>query len=186
MPALKGFRLVGGTSLALQIGHRLSVDLDFFSDEKKDIARISDELLQEDGMTLKSESSYALFLEYKNVKVDVLNYPYPFITAPLVEDGITLCHTDDIAAMKLKTIMNRGAKKNFYDIFFLLERYTLPDMIGKFAEKYKNIEPVALYKNLTYFEDAEMQDEIVPLRNRSLTWAQVKERLIDEARKLLL
>lgn len=133
-PSLRDFRLVGGTSLALQIGHRLSVDLDFFSDQKADLVLIEDELLQLEGIKLKSKATYALFFEYQGVKVDVLNYSYPFITDPVVEGKVTLAHKDDIAAIKLKTVMNRGAKRDFYDIYFLLEEYTFPEMFGFFKE----------------------------------------------------
>lgn len=184
-PALKNFRLVGGTSLALQIGHRLSVDLDFFSEKKDDLQSIENELLMLEGMKLKANSAYALFFEYKGVKVDVLNYPYAFITEPVIYKTISLCHKDDIVAMKLKTIMNRGAKKDFYDLYFLLEEYDVFQFLTLFQKKYSNIESAAIYKSLLYFEDAENQESPVLLRNKSLTWEQVKKRIVEETRKLL-
>ena len=118
---LKDFYLVGDTSLALQIGHRLSIDLDFFSSQKKDITEIENELLFLDGFKLNAKNNYSIFGEYKGVKVDILNYPYQFISEPILHNGITLCNKEDICAMKLKTSMNRGAKKDFYDIYFLLQ-----------------------------------------------------------------
>lgn len=184
-PCLHDFRLVGGTSLALQIGHRLSVDLDFFSDQKADLVLIEDELLQLKGIKLKSKSTYALFFEYEGVKVDVLNYSYPFITAPVAEGKITLAHKDDIAAMKLKTVMNRGAKRDFYDIYFLLEEYSFPQMFELFYRKYKNIEPQAILKSLNYFEDAEAEAAPVLLRDKDLSWKKVKQTITNETRKLV-
>lgn len=184
-PVLKNFRLVGGTSLALQIGHRLSIDLDFFSDDKNDMQQIADELMQLDGMKLNANSNYALFLNYKNVKIDILNYPYKFISPAIQFEEIQLAHTDDIAAMKLKTIMNRGAKKDFYDLYFLLQKYSIQEFLELFVRKYTNIEPVAIFKSLTYFDDAEPQENPVLLKNKSLTWEQVKKRIVEETRKLL-
>lgn len=180
LPCMKGFYLVGGTSLALQIGHRLSIDLDFFSDTKKDMLEIENELLFIEGIKLNKSSAYALFLEYKGVKIDILNYPYKFISEPILHKGITLCNIDDICAMKLKTAMNRGAKKDFYDIYFLLQQTTLANMFELFEEKYTNITPVAILKSLTYFEDAEETETPVLLKEKSLTWQQVKKTITKE------
>jgi len=143
---LKDFYLVGGTVLALQIGHRLSVDLDFFTSNKKNINDIESELLFLDGFKLNTKNNYALFAEFKGVKVDILNYPYKFIAEPIKYNGITLCNKEDICAMKLKTDMNRGAKKYFYAIYFLLQEFSLTKMFKLFEKKYTNIEPNAINK----------------------------------------
>ena len=184
-PCLQNFRLVGGTALALQIGHRLSVDLDFFSDQKNDLIQIEDELLQLPDTRLKSKSSYALFFDIENVKLDILNYSYPFIASPIKLENITLAHKDDITAMKLKTIMNRGAKRDFYDIYFLLNDYSFEHMFGLFEKKYSNIEPYAIVRSLGYFEDADLQSPPVLLKEKNLTWEKVKQTIIEETKKLL-
>jgi predicted nucleotidyltransferase component of viral defense system len=180
LSCMKDFYLVGGTSLALQIGHRLSIDLDFFSDTKKDLLVIENELMFIEGIKLKNSSNYALFLEYKGVKIDIINYPYTFISEPIIYNGINLCHIDDICAMKLKTAMNRGAKKDFYDIYFLLQQTTLSKMFELFEKKYANITPIAILKSLTYFEDAEETETPVLLKEKSLTWEQVKKSIITQ------
>lgn len=184
-PCLREFYLVGGTSLALQIGHRLSYDLDFFAATNSNLDNIENELLLLPGMIMKSRSNYALFLELENIKIDVLNYPYPFISPPIIMENIKLASKEDIVAMKLKTIMNRGAKRDFYDIYFLLEEFTVEQMLALFERKYQNIEVLAIYKSLGYFEDAEEQENPVLLKNKSLTWQQVKQRIIKETAKLL-
>lgn len=184
-PCLENFRLVGGTALALQIGHRLSVDLDFFSEKKNDLIQIENELLRLPGMSLKNKASYVLFMLMKGVKIDIMNYPYKFIAPPIKLENIKIAHKDDIAAMKLKTIMNRGAKRDFFDIVFLLQFYSLKEIFSLFEKKYGNIEPVAIYHSLLYFEDAEKQEDPVLLKNKSLTWQQVKQTIISETKKLL-
>lgn len=182
---LKDFYLVGGTALALQIGHRLSVDLDFFTSYKKNIYDIEGELLFLDGFKLNTKNNYALFAEFKGVKVDILNYPYKFIADPITHNGITLCNKEDICAMKLKTAMNRGAKKDFYDIYFLLQEFSLTKMFELFEKKYTNIEPNAIVRSLTYFEDAEETENPVLLKEVSLTWEKVKETIVSETRKIV-
>lgn len=184
-PCLKDFYLVGGTSLALQIGHRLSIDLDFFSSQKKNIAEIENELLFLEEFKLNAKNSYSIFGEYKGVKVDILNYPYQFISEPIRHNGITLCNKEDICAMKLKTTMNRGSKKDFYDIYFLLQEYTLIDMFDLFVKKYHNIEPNAVIRSLTYFEDAHPQENPVLLKETSLTWKKVQETIINATRGIV-
>ena len=176
---------MGGTSLALQIGHRLSYDLDFFSSAKNNIEVIENELLQVSGIKLKSTSSYALFLECNNIKIDIINYPYSFISPPIVFEGIKLAHKDDIVAMKLKTIMNRGAKRDFYDIYFLLQEYSLTEMFALFEKKYANIEVAAILRSLCYFEDAEPQENVVLLKQKKLSWTEVKQKIIEETRKIV-
>lgn len=182
---LKDFYLVGGTSLALQIGHRLSIDLDFFTSDKKNINDIEHELLFIDGIKVNAKNNYSLFLDYKGVKVDVLIYPYKFISEPIKHNGITLCNKEDICAMKLKTAMNRGAKKDFYDLYFLLQEFSLPEMFELFEKKYSNIEPNAIIRSLTYFEDAEETETPVLLKEKSLTWEKVKQTIITETRKIV-
>jgi len=182
---LKDFYLVGGTSLALQIGHRLSVDLDFFTADRKNINDIENELLFIDGIKVNAKNNYSLFLDYKGVKVDVLNYPYKFISEPIRYNGISLCNKEDICAMKLKTAMNRGAKKDFYDIYFLLQEFSLTTMFELFEKKYSNIEPNAIIRSLTYFEDAELSETPVLLKQKSITWGKVKETIISETRKIV-
>jgi predicted nucleotidyltransferase component of viral defense system len=184
-PCLKDFYLVGGTALALQIGHRLSVDLDFFTSHKKNINDIESELLFLDGFKLNTKNNYALFAEFKGVKVDILNYPYKFIAEPIKHNGITLCSKEDICAMKLKTVMNRGAKKDFYDIYFLLQEFSLTKMFELFEKKYTNIEPNAIIRSLTYFEDAEESENPVLLKEVSLTWEKVKETIVNYVRRMV-
>lgn len=184
-PCLKDFYLVGGTSLALQIGHRLSVDLDFFTSQRKDINEIENELLFLEDFKLNAKNNYSIFGEYKGVKIDILNYPYKFISEPIMYKGITLCNKEDICAMKLKTSMNRGAKKDFYDIYFLLKEYSLTTMFEFFVKKYHNIEPNAIIKSLTYFEEAHNQENPVLLKEKDLTWEKVQETIITETRKIV-
>ena len=87
--------------------------------------------------------------------------------------------------MKLKTSMNRGAKKDFYDIYFLLKEYSLTTMFEFFVKKYHNIEPNAIIKSLTYFEEAHNQENPVLLKEKDLTWEKVQETIINATRDIV-
>lgn len=181
-PLLSNYRLVGGTALALQIGHRLSIDLDFFSDTKNNLEEIEYHFESLQESVLNAKTSYALFYMIENIKVDVLNYPSSFLFSPILEDGIRLASIKDIAAMKLKTVMNRGSKKDFYDIYFLLKEFSLEEMVALFHSKYKNYDLIALYKSLNYFVDAEDDIEPVLLREKNITWEQIKTEITKQTK----
>ena len=111
----KDARLVGGTALALQLGHRKSIDLDFFGSVDASLQEIASALSTFASVSPLSESSMKRFLIVDGVKVDVVNYPYSWIDEPVIEDGVALAGIKDIAAMKLSAITNRGTRKDFVD-----------------------------------------------------------------------
>src|SRR5260221_11889397 len=99
LPFLSGFRLVGGTALALYWGHRLSEDLDLFTDEKQDLLYIEGEMNKIEHAEFLSRTPIALFYNIDSVKTDLLVYPYPFQQNPIIEDGLQLAALDDIVTM---------------------------------------------------------------------------------------
>jgi len=109
----KDVRLVGGTSLALQLGHRKSINLDFFGKFDTPMEDIVEELSSFASVSPLDSSKMMRFLIVNGVKVDVVNYPYEWIDEPIIEDGIVLAGIKDIAAMKLSAITNRGTRKDF-------------------------------------------------------------------------
>lgn len=105
--------------------------------------------------------------------MDLVNYPYPWLEAGFIEDNIRISSKKDIAAMKLAAITGRGSKKDFIDIYFLFRSFTLREMIGFYNQKYSEASEFVVLKSLTYFEDAEEDEEpkmLVPLK-----WNDVKE-----------
>ena len=115
----KDLRLVGGTSLSLQIGHRISIDIDLFGKIEADILDI-DQALSVLGDVKKIKDSKHIHIYVINgVKVDIVNYPYPWISQLLTKDNLKLASKKDIAAMKLAAVTGRGTKKDLFDIYFL-------------------------------------------------------------------
>lgn len=183
---LRGFSLAGGTGLALLLGHRISVDLDFFTNSKFDSRELFETLRDVYDVSNCSQSSNSLSLSVKfqseTIKVDFLRHNYPLVQPVQVLDGVTIFSMADIAAMKLNAIANRGAKKDFYDIHALLDYFSIQDLFEFFERKYQQLNSFTVVKSLVYFADADLQPEPISLQN--VNWRDVKENLRNQLRNL--
>ena len=175
-------RLVGETALALQYGHRKSVDLDLFGSFESD-AMLVKSILQKIGVyQVVQESKYIFQYIVDGVKVDFVNYPYAWISPKVEEDALVLASSKDIAAMKLSAITNRGTKKDFIDLYELLNHFPLEQIFGFYREKYTDAIPFMALKSLTWFEDAE--EDPMPFMLRDYSWDDVKEKIVAEVNRL--
>ena len=179
----KALRLVGGTSLALQIGHRQSIDLDLFGKLEVDEIELS-EILHKIGSTtlLKKTKNITIYL-IDGIKVDIVNYPYKWLDEISTEDNIRLAGTRDIAAMKLAAITGRGTKKDFIDLFFLLQLYKLEEMLGFYNIKYYDASEILVLKSLTYFDDADAEEDLKMLK--IINWTKVKDVITKHLKQYL-
>lgn len=175
------FTLAGGTSLALQLGHRISIDLDFLTVQEFD-SNVLIEVLGtyfdiKNGATGKN--SAAMFINYKNtsIKADFLRHNYPLLKPIHNIEGINMYSLEDIAAMKLNAVANRGAKKDFYDIYSLLDSFSMDTMLNFYREKYRQMNDLMVMKSLAYFDDAELEPDPVTLLD--VAWEDVKNRLLQ-------
>ncbi|GAB3894496.1 nucleotidyl transferase AbiEii/AbiGii toxin family protein [Larkinella knui] len=173
----ESFCLVGGTALALQMGHRLSIDLDFFSPQPFDKELVKTELSEYGDWLTFSENKIGLRGQLNNVKVDFVTYRYPLLEPATSEGGIRMFSTKDIAAMKLSAITNRGAKKDFYDIYFLMRQYGLSQLLEWYQQKYQTNNLFMVLKSLTYFDDAELTETPVLLQKKT-GWITVKKTIL--------
>lgn len=175
-------RLVGGTALALQLGHRKSIDLDIFGS----IEASPEEILQvcKEVGKLKISNTSKNFNVYwiDGIKVDCVNYPYKWLEECKVIDGVRLASVNDIAAMKISAIINRGTKKDFIDLYFLLREMSLNQILDLYDEKYLDGSRFVAIKNLTFFEDAETDP--MPYMINQVTWDDIKTSIIAEIKKL--
>ena len=118
---LSSFFLVGGTALALQIGHRFSVDLDLFTQNPFDTQSLSDSLASKYDFKISSVSKNTLLGVVNSVKVDFLTHAYPLVNPILEIEGLRLASVEDIGAMKLNAIAHSGQRlKDFIDVYCLL------------------------------------------------------------------
>lgn len=180
IPEFEDFSLAGGAALSLQIGHRISVDLDFFGNREFTTNEILN-LLADLKPLIISQSKNILILNVQNVKVDFVNYRYPLISKPITEGAICLLSTPDIAAMKLAAIAGRGRKRDFYDIYFLLRQFSLSQIIGFYNQKYEDGSEMMVARSLTFFDDAD-SDEPPRLLNSNIYWQDVKIKIMNEVK----
>ncbi len=180
----EGFYLAGGTALALHVGHRQSIDLDFFT-EKHDLPPRLIEYLETVGKLLVvQEEDRTLHGVLDDVRISFMSYPYKVLYPLLEFDGIKLADARDIAAMKIAAISGRGAKKDFIDLYALLQKYSLEDILADFERKFAGREYSRLHilKSISYFDDAEQEEE--PIMLASFSWADVKKKMTAEAKRL--
>lgn len=180
VPEFSAMRLVGGTSLALQYGHRTSVDLDFFGTFDSELA-FSSILRRYGQLTIVKESSKIKVYLLDGIKVDFVHYDYPWLEAPLQVDGLTLATPPDIAAMKVNAIEGRGSKKDFIDLYYLLQRYTLAEILDFYKQKYPEHSVFRALMSMSYFDDADVQP--TPRMFDSVSWNEMKEYIRSQVRQ---
>ena len=177
-PYLQGFYLVGGTALALRLGHRKSIDIDLFSNFDFDAARLMEEIHQDFSYQLFYTSSNTLKGRIGTIKVDILAHRYQLLARPEEINGVMLLSLPDIIAMKLNAISTSGQRsKDFIDIFYLLQNYDLGSMLGFYQKKYKQENTGHILKSLVYFEDVDLADWPVLIDNPKLKWVDVRKRI---------
>jgi len=185
---LSNFNLVGGTALALQFGHRISVDLDLFSYSEFNRINLQQNLerfAEEKGFDYEWEiiEKMTLIGKINNIKVDFIYYPYKLIDELIISDNIRLLSPKDIVAMKLSAIAQRGSKKDFFDLFELLNLFSLEEILGFYMKKFPNTDTTFLIRSLLYFRDADKQDKLTILK--PYKWDDVKARINDVVNKFI-
>ena len=178
------FYLAGGTALSLQLGHRRSIDLDFFSptEDIPMLRPILEEALAPLHPTLADSAWGNLVYLVKDVRVGFYGYGFPLV-APLVEtEDVRLCSIEDIGLMKLDTLLSRAARKDFYDLYYICQKIPLRELLNLAPQKYANIRDIEsqAVKRLVYFENAEA--DIDPVILRPISWQAVKEFFVQQAK----
>jgi hypothetical protein len=187
LPDLNDFYLVGGTALSLKYGHRISVDLDIFGHkrfDKETIIKVLEKEFQNDFVYAGNPVSWAVFCYIQNIKVDIVFYQHPIIAETVTLENIKMYSNEDIIAMKINAILGRGNKKDFWDIYELLNHYSLSQMIDYYYKKYpKQMLLISIPEALTWFIDAEESPDPVSLKSQ--TWEQVKKGIQEKVRDYL-
>lgn len=178
LPVLEQTRLVGGTALALQLGHRKSIDLDFFGTIDCEAEYLRESIAGMASLTILKESPHIHIYIVDGIKVDIVNYKYPWLDDVVLEQGLRLASVSDIAAMKITAIIGRGTKKDFIDIAFLLHHFSLEEILHFYAAKYNDSSVFMAMKSLAYFDDAEADPMPDMFVNQS--WQQVKAYILSK------
>lgn len=181
-PFLKECRLVGGTALALQYGHRSSIDLDFFGAFDIDGDEMLKILKNYGNVERQKNSTNIRIFDINGVKVDIVNYSiYPWLEDPVEEEGLRLASPKDIAAMKINAIEGRGSKKDFIDVYYLLQHFSLEEILDFYVQKYPNYSMYRALMSLTYFVDAEKFD--MPTMFMDFDWEECKSFILQKVRE---
>ncbi|MBI5840943.1 MAG: nucleotidyl transferase AbiEii/AbiGii toxin family protein [Chloroflexi bacterium] len=180
------FYLAGGTALALQIGHRTSVDLDFFSPDL-DIPTARETLqdsLHEFSPELADSSWGNLVFVARNVRVGFYGYGYPLVEPLSKADNVSLASMIDIGLMKLDTLLSRASRKDFHDLYAICQRTPLRNLLDAVPRKYSHARDfeAQVVKHLVYFERAE-QEAPVPLIEE-VDWQTVKNYFEQQAKEI--
>ncbi|MFP3941373.1 MAG: nucleotidyl transferase AbiEii/AbiGii toxin family protein [Thermoanaerobaculia bacterium] len=183
----RGFRLGGGTGLALLIGHRRSVDFDWFCIDSMGDPMVLARELRDAGVLLEvgQVGRGTLHGTVEGVRVSLLEFAYPDLAEPLrfPEHRVTVLSLDDLACMKLSAIAQRGSRKDFVDLFALCtEHRPLGELIDLYQEKFEVQETGHLLYSLAYFEDAEA--ERMPKMLWETRWLEIRKRLEGWVREL--
>ena len=181
---LKDFYLVGGTGAALQLKHRLSLDLDFFTKENIDTKALVQKIKNLGNFSIEKEALNSLTGVFQGTIITFLKYDYPCLFHFKDIEGVKVADLRDIGCMKISAISSRGAKKDFIDLFYICQKIiSLQGLLKLFQKKYKNVDYNIghILKSIIYFEDAEknpMPKMIIPV-----FWKQVKSFLKKEIKK---
>ena len=182
----RGFYLAGGTALALQLGHRTSLDFDFYISKHFASAKLAADFIQRfgDEVTVNQQTEDSLKITIRNTWATFFYYPYELIRGLRDFEGIRLASVEDIAAMKVIAIVQRGRKRDFFDIYYLIRNIGFERVIFHTLEKYPNYEVLLILKALNYFDDAdkEKKDARVSVFDKKLTWKEVKQTITKEVR----
>lgn len=185
MEFLKDAALGGGTSLALLYGHRKSIDIDFFFRHPFDSVLLQESLAQHfSNYTIVNRTPGSLSGMIGSVKCDILLHSYPLLNEYNHVENLRLISLQDMAAMKVNAVTNRGSKKDFSDLLLLHETgLLLPDALDFFCAKYGSAGRFLAIKSLNWFDDAEAEPD--PVYLNGWTWKQVRRHMADLAQALL-
>jgi predicted nucleotidyltransferase component of viral defense system len=187
LPFISEFYLAGGTGLALQIGHRISIDLDFFSDSPN--ALVTDQRqailkILKDDSTLKItwDKEGTFVVTWQNVGVSFFRLTQnPLIAPPYIIDHLKVASIEEIGAMKLAAIVSRGTRKDYVDLYFILQQKNLMQLFEVASKKYPYHQafPAFAIRALSYFEDAESEPQ--PRMLQEVKWTAIKSFLERQA-----
>lgn len=177
-----GFYMAGGTALALQIGHRTSLDFDFYTDKKFDTRKFRE------GLDVKFKNIQEVFiadasleLDIGGVKMSFFWYPYGLIRPAVEFERVKFASKEDIAAMKILAISQRGKLRDFIDIYFLMKEFGLGKIFEFTKEKYPKFNVYVGLQGLVYFQDADTDSakgRFVMLKK--INWEEIKRYIIKE------
>ena len=175
------FYLAGGTALALQLGHRKSIDFDFFTEKDFETNELKEnpiEVFQNQAVKINQESKNTLEIEVEDgIKISFITYKYPLIEPKLNTEYLNIASVNDIACMKLQAILSRSTLKDYADLYFILKMYPLKKLLKICERKLPSLNQNLIIKSLIYFDD---------ISESQILYTPGNEIQIDEIKKYLM
>jgi hypothetical protein len=178
---LSDFLLAGGTSLALQLGHRKSIDLDMFSYQEFDSVKLERYFIENYNFITRRVFEKNTVLGYiDGIKVDFVALLSPLVNQPIEREGIRMYSLQDLACMKLVAISDNGTRlKDFVDIAYISTKMSLYDMLLAYSKKYNRPNYFHAVKGLSYFNDIDFDVQIDLANNKKFEWEKIEKRIIE-------
>jgi len=185
VPIVKNSYLAGGTALALRLGHRISIDLDFFTLEELEENVLLADLEQLPEFKKDGVAWRTVWGIIQNTKFSLFYYKYPLLEKTDAYMGIKIASLKDIAAMKIIAIGDRGTKRDFIDLYFLTKTYTTDEMLEFYDMKFGDLDEKAyhLIRSLDYFADADVDTQL-PKMLIDIDWENIKKFFHQESMRL--
>ncbi len=191
LPLLKNFKadfyLAGGTGLALQLGHRDSIDFDFFSAKDIDTAKLFFIILNifKNHKILKvqeEKNTLTVFID-DNIKLSFFTYNYKLLGKLINEPNFKIASILDIACMKLAAIISRATNKDYIDLYFILQEIKLETVLDKLNRKIPELDINLVLKSLVYFKDVN-KEPIKFKNNCNIDFKRIQDFFYNEVRKI--
>jgi len=181
------FYLAGGTALSLQIGHRHSLDFDFFAETDEVKEKRTDEIIRSlDSFSIQviERTLGNMVLLVDNIRIGFFSYGYPLINPIVKLENVVLASLADIGLMKCDALVTRGSRKDFYDLFYIVKSIPLPDLLQLGSKKYPQFRdfPLLVLESLTLFENADR--DLQPMLTKPVPWDKVKSFFIQQGKNL--
>ncbi len=191
LPFLKNFKndfyLAGGTGLAMQIGHRDSIDFDFFTprdfDTKKLFSSLKEVFTGYKIVKIQEEKNTLTVLIDQEIKLSFFTYKYPLLKKTINEDNLHIASIEDIGCMKLSAITGRASNKDYVDINFILQTIGLKTLLKHAAKKFPDLDGNLILKSLVYFNDIE-KERIIYKNHNQVSFKRIAEFLTKEVNSL--
>lgn len=183
----KDFYLAGGTALALQIGHRDSVDFDFFSqrdiDTKKIFEKITETFIDYKILKTQEEKNTLTVFISNGIKLSLFGYKYSLLNNTIDDENLRIASVEDIGCMKLSAITSRATNKDYIDLYYILQKIDLKNLLEKCSEKFLDLDTSLILKSLVYFDDIDTEP-IIFKNNNFVKMIDVEKFLKKEVKKI--
>ena len=184
----EGFYLAGGTGLALQLGHRTSLDFDFYNRDHFSPDEIFAKLEKNfPGKVVEiSKAEDTLLVRISKTSASFFYYEYPLVYPLRETEGPLLASLEDIGAMKLAALVGRAKKRDYIDIYYLIKVLGLSKMLAVAEKKYPSLNLYFVRRALSFFADVEEEEGRIEVFDKNFSWEKAKKEIFAEVRKYQL